>query len=367
MPLTWTRCAVSLEACAGAPDFIESRPRANCSLAERRRDRGVNTPNLFPYQHNSAMPRSRPVQTACRMDLYSQARTLGILTQFVDGQGQTRITDEAALKIIIDALPARRERHFVEAPVVIRPGEPAQTELSQSAALPVRWTITAGSRVIGEGEADGRTIRWPQALPSGVYRLRLTDAGAASEDLPLVVAAKAHGGDFDRAWLVAVQLYGVRSARNWGMGDFTDLKNLIELASKLGADGVGLNPLHALFDDRPTDCSPYSPNSRLFLNALYIDVGSDSRTSRRHRPRSALAAAAIRSGRLCRRGRIEMARIAIRLREFQDERQRPAASAVRAIPQRTRRAAFALRLLRGAPPPFQRAVVGMAGGMAAAG
>src|SRR5262249_49379653 len=40
----------------------------------------------------------------------------------------------------------------------------------------------------------------------------------------------------------------------------------------LGADGVGLNPLHALFDDRPADCSPYAPNSRLFLNALYIDV-----------------------------------------------------------------------------------------------
>jgi len=47
---------------------------------------------------------------------------------------------------------------------------------------------------------------------------------------------------------------------------------LIELAHHLGADGVGLNPLHALFDDRPGDCSPYSPNSRLFLNALYIDV-----------------------------------------------------------------------------------------------
>src|SRR4051794_204681 len=56
------------------------------------------------------------------------------------------------------------------------------------------------------------------------------------------------------------------------MGDFTDLASLIELADHLGADGVGLNPLHALFDDRPADCSPYSPNSRLFLNALYIDV-----------------------------------------------------------------------------------------------
>ena len=56
------------------------------------------------------------------------------------------------------------------------------------------------------------------------------------------------------------------------MGDFTDLEGLIELAAELGADGIGLNPLHALFDDRPGDCSPYSPNSRLFLNALYIDV-----------------------------------------------------------------------------------------------
>ena len=71
---------------------------------------------------------------------------------------------------------------------------------------------------------------------------------------------------------MAVQLYGVRSARNWGIGDFTDLEGLIELAGHLGADGIGLNPLHALFDDRPADCSPYSPNSRLFLNALYIDV-----------------------------------------------------------------------------------------------
>jgi 4-alpha-glucanotransferase len=234
--------------------------------------RDVNRPILFTNQHNSAMPRSRPVQTACRMDLYSQARTLGILTQFVDGQGQTRVTDEAALKIIIDALPTRTLRHLVDGPVVIRPGEASHKELSSDVKLPVRWTIMAGSRVISEGEADGRTIRWPQTLPVGAHRLRLTDAGAQSEDVPLIVAPKAYPGDFDRTWLIAVQLYGVRSARNWGMGDFTDLKNLIEHASKLGAAGIGLNPLHALFDDRPTDCSPYAPNSRLFLNPLYIDV-----------------------------------------------------------------------------------------------
>ena len=101
----------------------------------------------------------------------------------------------------------------------------------------------------------------------------LTDSSQSQETVPLIVAPpSAFGGDFDRGWLLAVQLYGVRSARNWGIGDFSDLEGLIELAGQLGADGVGLNPLHALFDDRPGDCSPYSPNSRLFLNPLYIDV-----------------------------------------------------------------------------------------------
>ena len=126
--------------------------------------------------------------------------------------------------------------------------------------------------MIAEGEASDRVIAWPMDLPSGVYRLQLTDASSVTEDVPLIAAPeRAFGGDFDRCWLLAVQLYSVRSARNWGIGDFTDLEGLIELAHHLGADGVGLNPLHALFDDRPGDCSPYSPNSRLFLNALYVD------------------------------------------------------------------------------------------------
>jgi len=151
--------------------------------------------------------------------------------------------------------------------------------------LPLRWKILADLKVIAEGEVGDRqgdtgnrqggqpVIVWPSDLPVGSYRLQLTDASSFSEETPLIVApARAFGGDFDRGWLLAVQLYGVRSARNAGIGDFTDLEGLIDLAGQLGADGVGLNPLHVLFDDRPADCSPYSPNSRLFLNALYIDV-----------------------------------------------------------------------------------------------
>jgi 4-alpha-glucanotransferase len=207
------------------------------------------------------------------MDLFTKAKELDIQTEFLDGQGHRRVTGEAALKIIIDALPARAPRRFAAGPVVVRSGWPAQTELKQAATFPLRWKIVADLKVIAQGETHDPVIVWPTDLPQGSYRLQTTDASAFSEEVPLIVAPpRAFDGDFERCWLLAVQLYGVRSARNWGMGDFSDLEGLIDLAAQLGAAGVGLNPLHALFDDRPADCSPYSPNSRLFLNPLYIDV-----------------------------------------------------------------------------------------------
>jgi 4-alpha-glucanotransferase len=207
------------------------------------------------------------------MDVFNRARELGIQTEFVDGQGQRHVTDPVALQMILDALPYPVPYRFLEGAVVVRSGRPSRTEINHTARLPLRWKIMAGRKVVAQGEAADHAILWPAELPEGSYKLHLTDASPVSERAPLIVApARAWRGDFDRGWLMAVQLYGVRSARNWGIGDFNDLNALIELAGQLGADGIGLNPLHALFDDRPADCSPYSPNSRLFLNALYIDV-----------------------------------------------------------------------------------------------
>ena len=220
-------------------------------------------------------------------------------------------------------MPCRFEapRRLVGGAVVVRSGQPSQTELEQAATFPVRWKIVAGLKVIAQGETGHRIIAWPADLPIGSYRLQLTDASSFTEEVPLMVAPpRAFGGDFDRCWLVAVQLYGIRSARNWGIGDFTDLEGLIELAGHLGADGVGLNPLHALFDDRPADCSPYSPNSRLFLNALYVDVEKlpefRPRCFRRERRRDRPAEAG-RPCRLCRRRGAEMAGVAPGVRAIQ--------------------------------------------------
>lgn len=76
----------------------------------------------------------------------------------------------------------------------------------------------------------------------------------------------------ERVWGISLQLYELRSQRNWGIGDFEDLRIMIDLVASLGGDFIGLNPLHAPFLADAGRCSPYEPSSRLFLNPLYIAV-----------------------------------------------------------------------------------------------
>ena len=78
--------------------------------------------------------------------------------------------------------------------------------------------------------------------------------------------------DHTRVWGISLQLYELRSRRNWGIGDFADLATFCDIAAEAGADFVGLNPLHALFLADPDRRSPFSPSNRRFLNALYIAV-----------------------------------------------------------------------------------------------
>jgi 4-alpha-glucanotransferase len=75
-----------------------------------------------------------------------------------------------------------------------------------------------------------------------------------------------------RMWGIALQLYQLRTNRNWGIGDFADLEHLARIVAAEGADFLGLNPLHAMFLAAPTNCSPFSPSNRRFLNPLYLAV-----------------------------------------------------------------------------------------------
>ncbi|HEX8805763.1 MAG TPA: 4-alpha-glucanotransferase [Candidatus Aquilonibacter sp.] len=91
----------------------------------------------------------------------------------------------------------------------------------------------------------------------------------------IVVPAKAYVPEDlerERAWGVTAQLYALRSSRNDGIGDFTDLANLVKLSRRAGAAAVALNPLHQSHLTNAAAASPYAPLSRRYLSALYIDV-----------------------------------------------------------------------------------------------
>jgi 4-alpha-glucanotransferase len=120
----------------------------------------------------------------------------------------------------------------------------------------------------------------PAELPLGYHKLKISIDGKSTGETYLIVCP-------DRAYLPEnlkaggrtagfnVTLYGLRSDRNWGCGDFTDLRSLIDWAStEIGVSFIGLNPLHALHNRVPYNTSPYLPLSIFYKNLIYIDIES---------------------------------------------------------------------------------------------
>ncbi len=78
--------------------------------------------------------------------------------------------------------------------------------------------------------------------------------------------------EYGRTWGLSINLYSLRSSRNWGIGDLTDLKNMLKFVGELKGGFAGINPLHAIPDTQPYGVSPYSPISRFYKNFIYLDI-----------------------------------------------------------------------------------------------
>lgn len=136
-----------------------------------------------------------------------------------------------------------------------------------------------GRRDFDERTFVRRVLALVLPLEPGYHRFAIErgDGKGLTGEMSLIVAPAACyeppviQGD-GRVWGFAAQLYGIRSERNWGIGDFGDLRRMIEFCGEVGAGTVLLNPLHALFPDAPDHASPYSPSNRAYFNTLYLDV-----------------------------------------------------------------------------------------------
>ena len=299
----------------------------------------------------------------------------GIETQYRDGFGRMRTIEPEVLSRLLDAIAADGEAvgRMLPRTIVIRARGDRRVQLSASDGLSLQWEIFSQQK-IAEGSTVSPLLTLPKELPTGIFRLRVTPTAAADrriEEASLIVCphrtCQGAKSAPQRMWALAAQLYSVRSARNWGHGDFTDLLKLIDLAADLGASGVGLNPLHALFDDRPSEPSPYFPNSRLFLNPLYIDLEAVPEFPGLRAARLESSINWLRDGSMVLYDAVSDAKMrALRLTHanFRQSGSPKRRLAFELVSPHARNLAGAVRVLRGTTSPIWSSLVGMAAAMA---
>ncbi len=195
-------------------------------------------------------------------------------------------------RALLEPVQVASPRHVPEQ-VAIRVWSPTATV---PAGLEVRGTIVSenGERITWETRlhdppvqdvcqlAGGFRLKLslplPQPLALGYYDLALEvragDCAEAGQTKLIAAPERAYFPEEltppHRLWGFNVPLYALRSAGDWGLGDFASLKGLLRWAGSLGAAFVGVNPLHAASACPESYPSPYAPASRVFLNFLYL-------------------------------------------------------------------------------------------------
>ena len=231
--------------------------------------------------------------------LIQLAKLNGISTSYIDQLGTyVEIRDEVLVSVLaalgVDASSeeaiaesfAKTQQRIadtlVEPTIVKFIGTAASTPIrAKGNDVTLRLLLEDGTQYEGnlcmylEQQNDG-TLRLdlPDDIPAGYHRLRVNAGPLHGEatlicapariELPAAVASKQRWG-----WMA--QMYSIRSAESWGVGDYGDLKLLLkDAAEKSHADFMLINPIHATAPVPPLEPSPYLPESRRFMNVTYI-------------------------------------------------------------------------------------------------
>ncbi len=188
-------------------------------------------------------------------------------------------TDEAVQAALEDVAAAPWQRLLPPSLVVRGPGAGVDLHAPEGTPVRLRVLLEDGGTVdvpVGDAAQQRRQgrVRLRAVLPDlplGWHALH-AEAGGETDEAVLVVAPTSLPAQQDRAWGWMVQLYSLRSADSWGLGDYADLRTVVEATAADGAGVVLLNPLHAETPVPPLNPSPYSPSSRLFRSPLYLRV-----------------------------------------------------------------------------------------------
>ena len=132
-----------------------------------------------------------------------------------------------------------------------------------------------GTTNVGAESFNKAYFTLPGDIAPGYHRVVLCCDEQESYSMTLIIAPHRcylpeTNGEQKRG--VNVQLYSLRSPGNWGFGQFSDLNYVADYVARQQGAFVGLNPIHAVSLQNLDYTSPYSPVSRSWLNALYLDL-----------------------------------------------------------------------------------------------
>ena len=192
-------------------------------------------------------------------------RAMGVVWAYVDGAGRNQCAPVESRLAVLRALGVDVTTEAdAQAALAALPPAPAWQVLDPGAQpRPGRaWRL-----VLEDGGTETGTGALPP-LPPGRHRLEvdgtITTLLVAPPRLPRPT----------RAWGLTVPLYGLWEGAQTGPGSYAALADLARAVAPLGAGFLGLNPVHAGFDD-PQNFSPYAPSHRRRWNVLHIDAGGD--------------------------------------------------------------------------------------------
>jgi 4-alpha-glucanotransferase len=208
------------------------------------------------------------------------ARCRGFQDVFRDGLGTYRRTPTAALAALLRCYQASEcdDPSDGVPKVVVGVGGKRKVSFAASGGkLPDDAEL-----VLEDGEAHrlerrairrsarGIEVQVPVALPVGVHQLHWRAGRDARITHVLARSASVSQGN-GRELAVFLPLHALTSGRSLGIGDLTDLGELVDWSRESGAAYVGTLPLFPTFLDKPFEPSPYRPVSRLFWNEVFVD------------------------------------------------------------------------------------------------
>ena len=219
-------------------------------------------------------------------DLHRLAEASGVATEWTGHGGEAVHVSDHTLRTVLNALGilspqesptdalARQQQRAAErllpATTVVRPhAGTAAVQVPDSAHVVL--TTEDGERTELPVIEDSTAVRLPEGLPLGYHELEVIIDEQIVERGHLIAVPHAAPRP-DRGWGWMLQLYALRSADSWGVGDIRDLRSLARWSAGEGADFIVCNPLHAAAPTLPQEPSPYFPSSRRYWNPSYLRI-----------------------------------------------------------------------------------------------